>query len=165
MTANAVAIIGLYFQAVVVLLGCVSAYYIWRQLAQIVVSGQASVSEQLASQSIEIVKYIADDPRLYDYFYENKKLAADAPERIKVLCCAEIVANFLEHVVLQRPSLPQASRGAWMLYVRDHYSASCVVREFVGRHRDWYARMFLKIVESEVPSQDQEAGHACAIAP
>jgi hypothetical protein len=49
----------------------------------------------------------------------------------KVLCCAEIMANFLEHIFLQRPSLPVASHEAWMRYVQDHYSASRVVREFI----------------------------------
>ena len=111
-------------------------------LTALALAGQANVSERLASQSIEILKYIADDPLLYEYFYENKLLLDERPERAKVLCCAEIVANFLEHIVLQRPSLPRASREAWMLCVRDHYNASSVVREFVTHHRDWYADEF-----------------------
>lgn len=100
-------------------------------------ANQASVSERLASQSIEILKYIADDPQLYEYFYKNKPLVIEAPTRTKVLCCAEIMANFLEHISLQRPSLPVASQEALMRYVRDHYSASRVVREFVTDHRHW----------------------------
>src|ERR1700730_11892692 len=72
-------------------------------LTALALAGQANVSERLASQSIEILKYIADDPLLYEYFYKNKPLLDERPERAKVLCCAEIVANFLEHIVLQRP--------------------------------------------------------------
>ena len=56
------------------------------------------------------------------------------------------MANFLEHIILQRESLPIASREAWMLYVRDHYDASKVVRNFVAEPKDWYADVFLNLV-------------------
>jgi hypothetical protein len=88
---SATALFGLYLQTIVVLLGCANAYYIWRQLTLLVLSGQASVNERLASQSIEIIKYIADDPQLYEYFYLNKELSADVTELNKVFCCAEML--------------------------------------------------------------------------
>jgi hypothetical protein len=34
-----------------------------------------------------------------------------------------------------------------MRYVRDHYSASHVVREFVTEHRHWYADAFLNFID------------------
>lgn len=147
LSSNLMGIFSLGLQGAAVLIGAVSAYYIWLQLAAVALAGQANVSEGLASQSIDILKCVADDPRLYEYFYENKPLSDDSPERPKVLCCTEIVANFLEHIVLQRPSLPISSKEAWMLYVRDHYLASTVVREFVSRHRQWYADIFLEFVD------------------
>ena len=147
LSSSFMAIASLGYEIAAVLLGVISAYYIWRQLRVVALAGQANVSERLAAQSIEILKVIADDPRLYDYFFENKLLLAKSPERTKVICCAEIVANFLEHIVLQQPSLPDSSKEAWLLYVRDHYYASSVVREFVSRHREWYADMFLDFVD------------------
>jgi hypothetical protein len=68
--------------------------------------------------------------------------------RTKVLCCAEIMANFLAHIFLQRPSLPVASHDAWMRYVQDHYSASRVVKEFVTERRYWYADAFLNFIDA-----------------
>jgi hypothetical protein len=124
-TSNGLVIVGLELQGIAILVGCLSAYSIWRTLKETSLANQASVSESLASQSIEILKYIADDPQLYEYFYKNKPLAVETPTHTKVLCCAEIMANFLEHIFLQRPSLPVASQEAWMRYVRDHYSAPC----------------------------------------
>ena len=103
MSSDIIGIASLDLQGIAVLLGGVSAYCIWGRLTVLALAGQANVSERLASQSIEILKYIADDPLLYEYFYENKPLLDERPERAKVLCCAEIVANFLEHIVLQRP--------------------------------------------------------------
>ena len=147
-TSNSLVIVGLELQGIVILLGSISAYSIWRTLKEMSLANQASVSERLASQSIEILKYIADDPQLYEYFYKNKPLVVETPTRTKVLCCAEIMANFLEHIFLQRPSLPSASQGAWMRYVRDHYSASRVVREFVTEQRHWYADAFLNFIDT-----------------
>ena len=147
-TSNSLVIVGLELQGIVILLGSISAYSIWRTLKEMSLANQASVSERLASQSIEILKYIADDPQLYKYFYKNKPLVVETPTRTKVLCCAEIMANFLEHIFLQRPSIPVASQEAWMRYVSDHYSASHVVREFVTEHRHWYADAFLNFVDT-----------------
>ena len=147
-TSNSLVIVGLELQGIVILLGSTSAYSIWRTLKEMSLANEASVSERLASQSIEILKYIADDPQLYEYFYKNKPLVVETPTRTKVLCCAEIMANFLEHIFLQRPSIPVASQEAWMRYVRDHYSASHVVREFVTEHRHWYADAFLNFLDT-----------------
>jgi hypothetical protein len=147
-TSNSPVIVGLYLQGIAILLGGLSAYTIWRTLKEMSLANQASVSERLASQSFEILKYLADDPQLYEYFYKNKPLVAEIPTVTKVLCCAEIMANFLEHVFFQRPSLPVASQEAWMRYVRDHYSASHIVREFVTEHRHWYADTFLNFVDT-----------------
>jgi hypothetical protein len=149
LSSNLIGIVSLGFQCAAVVLGGVTAYYIWRQLAAVVLAGQSDVSERLASQSIEIIKYVADDPQLYAYFFENKPLSGASAERTKVLCCVEMVANFLELVVLQGPSLSSASREAWLLYVHDHFHSSCVVREFVSAHRDWYADVFLKFVDPD----------------
>jgi hypothetical protein len=77
--SNIIGIVGLGLQGATVFLGAVSAYYIWRQLTAVALTGQANVSEGLASQSIEIIKFIADDPLLYEYFYENKPLSDERP--------------------------------------------------------------------------------------
>ena len=86
MTSNSLVIVGLELQGIVILLGSISAYSIWRTLKEMSLANQASVSERLASQSIEILKYIADDPQLDEYFYKNKPLVVETPTRTKVLC-------------------------------------------------------------------------------
>jgi hypothetical protein len=147
-TSNSLVIVGLELQGIAILLGCLSAYSIWRTLKEMSLANQASVSERLASQSVEILRYKSDDPQLYEYFYKNKPLVDETPTRTKVLCCAEIMANFLEHISLKRASLPVASPNTCMRYVQDHYSASRVVREFVTEHRHWYADAFLNFIDA-----------------
>lgn len=111
--------VGLILQGVTVLLNGFSAFYIWRQLKILALAGQAQVSENLASKSIDILRHLAGTSHHYEYFYENRPFQGDGPDRTYVLCSAEIVANFLEHIVLQRDSLPLSSREAWLQYVRD----------------------------------------------
>ena len=101
-TSNGLVIIGLEIQGIAILLGGLSAYSIWKTLKETSLANQASVSQSLASQSFEILTYIADNPQLYEYFYRNKELGDEDPARTKVLCCAEIMANSLEHIFLQR---------------------------------------------------------------
>ena len=117
-------------------------------------ANQASISQSLASQSFEILTYIADNPQLYEVFYRNKELEDEDPARTKVLCCAEIMANSLQHIFLQRPSLPDMSEDAWMRYVQDHYAASRVVRQFLTEHRHWYADAFMSFLDT-VPERSR----------
>ena len=148
MTSNEPVIVGIELQGAPILLGCVSAYSMWRTLKEMSLANQASISRRLASQGIEILKYIADDPQLYESFYKNKPFVADTLAPPNVLCCAGITANFLEHIFLRRPSLSVASDGAWMRYVHDHCSSSHVVRVFVTEHRHWYADAFLDFIDT-----------------
>jgi hypothetical protein len=140
-TSNGLVIVGLELQGIAIFVGCLNAYSIWRTLKEM---------SRLASENIEILKNITDDTELYEYFFKNKPLAVESPTHTKVRCCAEIMANVLEHIFLQRPSLPVVSQAAWMRYVRDHYyySASHVVRDFVTEHRHWCAEAFLEFVDT-----------------
>lgn len=147
-TYNGLVIIGLELQGVAGLLSLASTYAIWRTVKEMSLANQASVSERLASQSFEILRGIADDPQLYEYFYENKPLVDDTSTRVKVVCFAEIMANFLEHIFLQKPSLPNKSHEAWMCYIDDHYLTSRVVREFIAEHPRWYAAAFMQFIDA-----------------
>src|SRR5260370_39738320 len=100
MSSDIIGIASLDLQGIAVLLGGVSAYCIWRQLTALALAGQANVSERLASQS----------------FGQSSVLRGNSGQLPR------------EHIVLQRPSLPRASREAWVLYVRDHYNATRVGR-------------------------------------
>jgi hypothetical protein len=86
-SANTTGFITLDLQATTV---PVSAYYIWRQLKALALTIHSSVSENLASQSIDILKHIAADPGLYEYFYENKPFQKGDSSRTYVLCSAEM---------------------------------------------------------------------------
>ena len=50
-TSNGLVIVGLELEGIAVLVGCLSAYSIWRTLKEMSLANQAGVGESLASQS------------------------------------------------------------------------------------------------------------------
>ena len=88
-TSNGLVIIGLEIQGIAILLGGLSAYSIWKTLKETSLANQASVSQSLASQSFEILTYIADNPQLYEYFYRNKELGDEDPAHESPLLCRD----------------------------------------------------------------------------
>jgi hypothetical protein len=147
-TSNGLAIVGSRLQGIAILLGCLSAYSIWRTLKETSLANQASVSESLASQSIEMLRYLADDPQLYEYFYKNKPLEVETPTRTKSSEVQKSWLTLLSTSFSGGRVCQLRSQEAWMRYVRDHYLASRVVRECVGEHRHWYADAFLNFIDT-----------------
>ena len=64
---------------------------------------------KLCDQSLDILKFLAEKPSAYPYFYLGKELPQDEPDRVFILYVSEAIANFLEHLVLQRKTSPCAS--------------------------------------------------------
>jgi hypothetical protein len=58
----------------------------------------------------------------------------------------EMIANYMEHVVLQNETLPGDVQESWKTFVRDSYARSPVVREHLRKFADWYDPRLLKLV-------------------
>lgn len=94
---------------------------------------------RLCDQSLALLRFLAEKPETYDYFYSGKDLEKDNPERIFILYASEALVNFLEHLVLQRQNLPTKQWAAWHRFICSTYNGSPVVRTFIKEHRDWYS--------------------------
>jgi hypothetical protein len=94
-TSNSLVIVGLEIQGIAILLGGLSVYSIWQTLKEMSLANQASVSESLASQSFEILRYISDDPQLYEYFYKTNRLEREVPHAPKSSVAQKSWAIFL----------------------------------------------------------------------
>jgi hypothetical protein len=101
---------------------------------------------RLCEQSFELLKFLAEKPETYDYFYVGKPLEDDHPNKVFILYACEAMANFLEHVVLQRGNLPKHQWVAWSRYIRSTYEASPAIREFIEINRDWYSDDLIKLI-------------------
>ena len=108
-------------------------------------------------QSLEILKFFAENPEVRPYFYDNKdlKLAPTELEKLKVLSTAEMVAGFMELVTLQIEEQPAEIQPRWKAYIVDAYNSSSVVREHLKTCEAWYADDLLRLLPNEPASANK----------
>jgi hypothetical protein len=124
-------------------------FFVWHQIRQVSVSLRSSTNERLMSESLEILRFLAEHPGNYDYFYNGKKPPEDADESLKY--ATEMLANYMEHVVQQRDTLPKDTRESWDGFVKDTYARSPVVRTHLASFKEWYDPRLHKLVEKVAP--------------
>jgi hypothetical protein len=119
-----------------------------RQIEVMLLQSRGDVNERLYSQSLEILRFIAENPELRPYFYDNKDLSRteSALERLKVLSTAEMVGGFMELVALQLAEQPAEIQPRWRAYIVDAYNSSVVLREHIDACTTWYADDFLRLL-------------------
>src|SRR5262245_5682123 len=124
-----------------------------RQVEVMLEQAREDVHERLYSQSLEIMKFFAENPEVRPYFYDNKDLAgaANEMERLKVLSTAEMVSGFMELVALQIEHQPPAIQPRWRAYITDSYNSSRVVREHLTLCEAWYAGDLLRLLPPAEP--------------
>jgi hypothetical protein len=125
-----------------------------RQVQVMVEQIREDVHERLYSQSLEIMKFFAENPEMRPYFYDNKNLAAagNERERLKVLSTAEMVSGFMELVALQIEQQPAEIQPRWKAYIVDTYSSSGVIRDHLAECEAWYAEHLLRLLPTK-PSE------------
>jgi hypothetical protein len=101
----------------------------------------------LTGLSLDIMKYIADNPELYKYFYESQELRDDDVNRVKVLCCAEMIANYLDAVVMHKSHMPKSVWGRWKVFITEQVRSSPALRDFVNEYRQWYSNELVRELE------------------
>src|SRR4030095_7356504 len=86
-----------------------------RQVEVMLEQARGDVNERLYGQSLEILKFFAENPELRPYFYDNKELsgASNEIERLRVLSTAEMVGGFMELVALQIDIQPAEIQPRW----------------------------------------------------
>jgi hypothetical protein len=119
-----------------------------RQIEVMMLQSRGDVNERLYSQSLDILRFIAENPELRPYFYDNKNLSRTESEleRLKVLSTAEMVGGFMELVALQLAEQPAEIQPRWKAYIVDAYNSSAVLREHLDTCTAWYADDFLRLL-------------------
>jgi hypothetical protein len=69
-----------------------------RQVEVMLLQSRGDVNERLYNQSLEIMRFFAENPEVRPYFYDNKELSESQSEleKLKVLSTAEMVSGFME---------------------------------------------------------------------
>ena len=119
-----------------------------RQVEVMLRQSRGDVNERLYSQSLVIMKFLAENPELRPYFYDNKDLrrAETDLEKLKVLSTAEMVAGFMELVAMQIEEQPAEIQPRWKAYILDAYNSSVVIREHLATCAAWYADDLLRLL-------------------
>ena len=98
---------------------------------------------------------MADYEVTYEYFYNSKEPEEVVHERLKY--ATEMLANYLEHVVLQLNTLPIKSQESWKKLVCDTYSHSPLLGERLRKYKDWYDQSLYDVVEGVEPASPEPA--------
>ena len=119
-----------------------------RQVEVMLKQARGDVNERLYGQSLEILRFFAENPTVRPYFYDNKDLrqAKDELEKLRVLSTAEMVGGFMELVALQIDEQPAEIQPRWKAYIVDTYNSSSVLREHISTCAPWYAEDFLRLL-------------------
>jgi len=132
-----------------------------RQVEVMLRQSRGDVNERLYNQSLEIMRFFAENPEVRPYFYDNKDLVRtdSEMERLKVLSTAEMVAGFMELVALQIEEQPADIQPRWKAYIVDGYNSSVVLRDHVSSCMSWYADDFLRLLPANAEaSGDKTSG-------
>lgn len=90
----------------------------------------ASVYQGIAGQMHEIDKLFVEKPELRPYFYGDTPLPEDCNERQRVLATAELIIDFADNLVAQRPFLPRKYERGYDDYLRELYGSSLAMQRF-----------------------------------
>jgi hypothetical protein len=127
-----------------------------KQTMALMTETSGNVNERLYNQNLEIMRFLAEHPNLYPYFFSNKELGESMgeTEREQVHCTAAMIIGFMNLIAVQIDELPAAQRTNWNRYVTEQYEASNVLRRQIDSHSNWYCSGVLKLI-SEIKKADQ----------
>jgi hypothetical protein len=124
-----------------------------RQIEVMLLQSRGDVNERLYNQSLQIMRFLAENPALRPYFADNKALSTceNELEKCRVLSILEMVAGFMELVSLQLAEQPLEIQPRWKAYIVDGYNSSAVLRDHVSTCTAWYADDFLQLLAVTLP--------------
>jgi hypothetical protein len=129
-----------------IIVNIIGFFFIIKQITQQALATKGETYTSMCSLSYEILKMIFENPFLYDYFYNNKKLEEDNENKIKVLICTEMIANYCDNVTLQRENMPDYIWQRWRNFIISQLDTSLVFREFMNEYSEWYSPEMILII-------------------
>jgi hypothetical protein len=129
-----------------ILVNIIGFYFVIRQITQQALATRGETYTSLCGLSYEILKLIHDNPYLYDYFYNKKKLDKDSNQRVQVLICCEMIANYCDNVTLQRENIPNHVWLRWKNFILGQLEISIELKNFMIEYKEWYSPEMISIL-------------------
>jgi len=156
MEANSYNLYSIILSAITLVVTVGGLYGALIQIRKIREAAWSNMHSKLCDQSFELLKFLSEYPSAYDYFYHRRQLQVNDPERVMVLCIAEALANFLEHLLLQKDQLPPEQWAVWRRFIYSTFDVSTVVCQFITEHQDWYSPDLVAIASECERAKQQE---------
>jgi hypothetical protein len=120
-------------------------WQVWQ--ARITIQGNSNA--RLMGESLNILRFLADHPENYEYFYNGE--APPEAQSATLKCVAEMFANYMEHVAQQRETMPKSEQDYWAKFVRETYARSPVIQKHLREFKDWCDPRLHRLVEGVTP--------------
>jgi hypothetical protein len=119
-----------------------------KQTMALMTETSGNVNERLYNQNLEIMRFLAEHPKLYPYFFSNKEIgeSMDETEKEQVHCTAAMIVGFMNLIAVQIDELPKAQRPNWNQYIIDQYENSRVLRRYINSHSNSYCSGVLDFI-------------------
>jgi hypothetical protein len=119
-----------------------------RQIQQVDSSTRGETYGELYGQQHSITQFFINNLQLRPYFYDNQEISSADADFAKIMAVAEMVADFLEHIYLQLPNLPEDVREGWESYMVRIYGNSPALRLHCEDNASWYSDELIQMLRS-----------------
>lgn len=126
--------------------------FVSRQIRMQALATRGETYTSLCGLSYDILRLITDKPFLYNYVYHGKRLSSTVAdeERVQVLLCVEMIANYCDNVALQRENIPDVTWQRWRSFIKEQVESSPELNRFLRQFESWYSPDIASILR-EVP--------------
>jgi len=130
--------------------------FVSRQLRMQALATRGETYTSLCGLSYDILTLITEHPRLYEYVYEGKRLTSETEqgERVQVLICCEMIANYCDNVALQRENIPESIWQRWRTFIKEQVVACPELNRFFRQQEGWYSPDIAEILREVPPVTD-----------
>lgn len=132
-----------------VIVGIIGFVFVWRQIKQVNASIKSNTDNNLYSLTIDINKFLIENPELRPYFYgdasgkekeyDNKDLNFN-----KIETLADIYITFFEYIFEERKNMEIDLFNSWEEWKKDMYKKSPAIRKHLKNHSNWYKSDFIE---------------------
>jgi hypothetical protein len=130
-TQSVVAIVGLPILTLTLLM-------IWRQAKYAHHTAMSEVYQNTADGFATVQRYFMDHPEYRAYFYDGRSIDAADPEYERVSGIAEFFLHAVHNLTIHRRYMKEYPWEVWERSLRDIYSNSPILQQFLREHPDWY---------------------------
>lgn len=131
------------------LVAIIGFYFIVRQIKQVNSSIKSNTNNSLYSLTIDINKFLIENPNLRPYFYgdaEGKQLDYDFnhPHFHQIETLADIYITFWEYIFEERNNLGEELFRTWEKWIQDIYNKSPAIQKHIRTSKKWYKKSFVQ---------------------